>query len=126
MGSDFDVLTLSRSLSLAIQEQVGGLTEIFEKHSTGSTPRTSAPTGGCSRSSTDQTRQDIKAWLAAPDPFTNHVANRKKRQAHTGTWLLRSKQYEHWLTNPKSFLWLYGIRMSCPLVFGSRLTISSW
>ncbi|PVH76555.1 hypothetical protein DL98DRAFT_517882 [Cadophora sp. DSE1049] len=91
------------SLSLAIQDQVGGLTEMFEKHST------------------DQTRQDIKAWLAAPDPFTNHVANRKKRQAHTGTWLLRSKQYEHWLTSSKSFLWLYGIPGSGKTVLCSTL-----
>ncbi|KAK0123929.1 hypothetical protein ONS95_008919 [Cadophora gregata] len=91
------------SLSLAIHEQVGGLTEMFEKHST------------------DQTQQDIKTWLAAPDPFTNHVANRKKRQAHTGTWLLRSKQYENWLTSPKSFLWLYGIPGSGKTVLCSTL-----
>lgn len=59
---------------------------------------------------TDQTRQDLHAWLAAPDPYSNHVASRKKRQANTGTWLLRSKPYVHWLQDPKTFLWLYGIR----------------
>ncbi|KAH9215941.1 hypothetical protein DL95DRAFT_445710 [Leptodontidium sp. 2 PMI_412] len=91
------------SLSLAIQEQVGGLTEMFQKHST------------------DQLRQDIQKWLAAPDPFTNHVANRKKRQSQTGTWLLRSEQYEHWLTTPHSFLWLYGIPGSGKTVLCSTI-----
>ncbi|KAG4437222.1 hypothetical protein IFR05_007311 [Cadophora sp. M221] len=91
------------SLSLAIQEQVGGLTEMFQKHST------------------DQLRQDIQKWLAAPDPFTNHVANRKKRQSQTGTWLLRSKQYEHWLITPHSFLWLYGIPGSGKTVLCSTI-----
>ena len=61
---------------------------------------------------TDMKRQDIYRWLAAPDPYTNHVTNRKKRQAQTGVWLLRSKQYEHWLHSDKSFLWIYGIRES--------------
>ncbi|KAL2062624.1 hypothetical protein VTL71DRAFT_5696 [Oculimacula yallundae] len=91
------------SLSLAIQEQVGGLTETFEKHST------------------DQVRGDIQKWLAAPDPFTNHVANRKKRQPQTGIWLLSSKQYESWLTSPHSFLWLYGIPGSGKTVLCSTL-----
>ena len=62
--------------------------------------------------SADQKRQDIYRWLAAPDPYTNHVTNRKKRQPQTGVWLLRSKQYEHWLQSEKSFLWIYGIRES--------------
>jgi len=58
----------------------------------------------------DLKRQAIYKWLAAPDPYMNHVTNRKKRQAQTGVWLLRSKQYEHWLQSEKSFLWIYGIR----------------
>ncbi|KAH7324057.1 hypothetical protein BKA65DRAFT_598554 [Rhexocercosporidium sp. MPI-PUGE-AT-0058] len=91
------------SLSLNIQEQVGGLTDMFEKYRT------------------DQVREDIHKWLAAPDPFINHVANRKKRQSQTGTWLLRSKQYEHWLTSPQSFLWLYGIPGSGKTVLCSTL-----
>lgn len=57
----------------------------------------------------DQTRQDIFKWLAAPDPFVNHVLNRKKRPGSTGTWLLTSKQYDTWLHGRKSLLWLYGI-----------------
>jgi hypothetical protein len=58
----------------------------------------------------DQERQNIYRWLNAPDPYENHVANRKKRQIKTGTWLLRGKQYENWLQSEKSFLWIYGIR----------------
>ncbi|KUJ17322.1 uncharacterized protein LY89DRAFT_733179 [Mollisia scopiformis] len=79
------------TLSLAIQEDLGDLTDMFQKHAL------------------DQTRQDIFKWLAAPDPFANHALNRKKRQSSTGTWLLTSRQYDSWLYNRKSFFWLYGI-----------------
>jgi len=59
---------------------------------------------------TDQKRQEIYSWLNAPDPYANHVANRKKRQKGTGSWLLKSKIYERWLSDEGSFLWLCGIR----------------
>lgn len=81
---------------------------MFEKHSSGMSP---GGLNGGELTGIDQTRLDVHKWIAAPDPYSNHVANRKKRQPQTGTWLLRSKQYEHWLTSSKSFLWLYGIRM---------------
>jgi len=58
----------------------------------------------------DQERQNIYRWLNPPDPYENHVANRKKSQPKTGTWLLRGKMYEKWLQSEKSFLWIYGIR----------------
>ncbi|KAE9364611.1 hypothetical protein N431DRAFT_109437 [Stipitochalara longipes BDJ] len=80
------------SLSLSIKGDVEDLTQMFQRYST------------------DLKRQAIYKWLAAPDPYTNHVTNRKKRQPQTGIWLLRSKQYEHWLQSQKSFLWIYGIR----------------
>ena len=69
----------------------------------------------------DQKRQEIYRWLAAPDPFTSHVTNRKKRQAQTGIWLLGSKQYENWLQSEKSFLWIYGIRKSASTTSGAFL-----
>ncbi|CZR56742.1 related to ankyrin [Phialocephala subalpina] len=79
------------TLSLAIKDDLEDLTAMLQKHTF------------------DQTRQGIFKWLAAPDPFVNHVLNRKKRQGSTGTWLLTSKQYDSWLHGKKSFLWLYGI-----------------
>ena len=58
----------------------------------------------------DQLRQAINTWIEGPDPYSNHAANRKKRQPYTGDWLLTGKVYENWLTSPNSVLWLYGIR----------------
>src|SRR2546421_8409874 len=99
---------MDRTLSLAIKDDVEDLTGMFQRHGAGKW------TDSLSRRELmlelDQQRQTISRWLAAPDPFTNHVANRKKRQPNTGTWLLTSKPYEHWLHGQKSFLWLYGIR----------------
>ncbi|EKD13362.1 uncharacterized protein L3040_002778 [Drepanopeziza brunnea f. sp. 'multigermtubi'] len=91
------------TLSMAIEDQVGGLTEMVQKQGE------------------DQVRLDINQWLAAPDPYVDHVANRKKRQPQTGTWILRSKQYEEWLSSPKSFLWLYGIPGSGKTVLCSTI-----
>ncbi len=84
---------LNSCLSLSIQDGVGDLTQLFQKQSI------------------DQKRKDIYEWLDAPDPFLNHASNRKKRQSATGTWLLKSKQYESWVEDDKSFLWIHGIRM---------------
>ena len=50
----------------------------------------------------------IKAWLSAPDPGTNHVAARQRHEAHTGTWLLQSDQYQRWKAGDIHHLWLYG------------------
>jgi hypothetical protein len=59
-----------------------------------------------------QRRRGIRDWLAAPDPFPNHAAARKKRQPLTGDWFLGGELYEAWKSSPRSFLWLYGIRKS--------------
>jgi len=61
-------------------------------------------------SSLGQHRGGIRDWLAAPDPFPNHAAARKKRQPLTGDWFLRGELYGSWKSTPRSFLWLYGIR----------------
>jgi len=61
-------------------------------------------------SSLDQHHRRIRDWLAAPDPFPNHAAARKKRQPLTGNWFLGGETYGSWRSSPKSFLWLYGIR----------------
>ncbi|TAQ86423.1 hypothetical protein B7494_g5250 [Chlorociboria aeruginascens] len=82
------------ALSLAIRDDVGNLSQSFSRHMN------------------DQKRQDILAWLDPADPDINYMANRKKRQPNTGTWLLRSRPFEHWLHSSRSFLWLYGIPLA--------------
>jgi NACHT domain len=47
--------------------------------------------------------------LSAPDPHLNHSKALEGRLAGSGTWLVNSKQYADWKTNPGSFLWLHGI-----------------
>jgi hypothetical protein len=50
----------------------------------------------------------IVAWLAAPDPGTNHDTARQRHESQTGDWLLRSSQYQSWKTGVVSHLWMYG------------------
>jgi len=59
--------------------------------------------------STDQTKTDIRRWLASPDPSTNYHAAFKLHQANTGTWLLEGESYKKWIANATKALWLYGI-----------------
>jgi hypothetical protein len=81
-------------LTLEIHEGVENLTQQFAANSL------------------DQRRRSIRDWLAAPDPFPNHAAARKKRQPLTGDWFLNGEMYGSWRSSPRSFLWLYGIRKS--------------
>jgi ankyrin repeat domain-containing protein 50 len=80
------------ALTLEIHEGVGELTKQFVV------------------SSLDQRKRRVEEWLAAQDPFPNHVAARKKRQPLTGDWFLQGELYKSWISTPRSFLWLYGIR----------------
>jgi hypothetical protein len=50
----------------------------------------------------------IVAWLAPPDPGTNHATARQRHERETGDWLLKSSQYQSWKTSAVSHLWLYG------------------
>ncbi|KAH0287348.1 hypothetical protein KCU62_g6027, partial [Aureobasidium sp. EXF-3399] len=50
----------------------------------------------------------IIAWLGSPDPMTNHATARQRHESQTGTWLLKSSQYQSWKTGAVSHLWLYG------------------
>lgn len=52
--------------------------------------------------------QKVKSWLSAPDPWTNHSAARKRHEPDTGTWLLRSNEYQKWKAGEIRHLWLYG------------------
>lgn len=83
-------------LTLEIHEGVNSLTQQF------------------AASSLDKRRRGIRDWLAAPDPFPNHAAARKKRQPLTGDWFLGGELYGSWKSTPRSFLWLYGIRKLLP------------
>jgi ankyrin repeat domain-containing protein 50 len=98
------------SLALEIHEVVGNLTQQF------------------AASSLDQRCRRVKGWLAAPDPFPNHATARKKWQPLTGEWFLRSELYESWMSTPRSFLWLYGIRklLACSFKSSLVLNILSW
>ncbi|GAB7364764.1 hypothetical protein MBLNU230_g5562t1 [Neophaeotheca triangularis] len=50
----------------------------------------------------------IIAWLAPPDPGTNHATARQHHQSQTGDWLLKSTQYQSWKTGSVSHLWMNG------------------
>jgi hypothetical protein len=50
----------------------------------------------------------IVAWLAPPDPGTNHATARQHHESQTGDWLLKSTQYTNWKTGAASHLWMYG------------------
>jgi hypothetical protein len=50
----------------------------------------------------------IVAWLAPPDPETNHTTARQRHESQTGDWLLKSTQYQSWKTGVVSHLWMYG------------------
>jgi hypothetical protein len=50
----------------------------------------------------------IVAWLAPPDPGTNHATARQHHESQTGGWLLNSTQYTNWKTGAVGHLWMYG------------------
>lgn len=50
----------------------------------------------------------IVAWIAPPDPGTNHATARQRHESKTGGWLLMSTQYQGWKAGAVSHLWMYG------------------
>jgi hypothetical protein len=50
----------------------------------------------------------IVAWLAPPDPGTNHDTARQRHEHQTGQWLLKSSQYQSWKTGVVNHLWIHG------------------
>jgi hypothetical protein len=50
----------------------------------------------------------IIAWLAPPDPGTNHTTARQRHERDTGNWLLKSNQYQGWKEGTINHLWMYG------------------
>ncbi|KAK6507970.1 hypothetical protein TWF481_006390 [Arthrobotrys musiformis] len=54
--------------------------------------------------------EKIDRWLSAPDPSTNYHKGLERRHEGSGTWFLKSKQFDEWRTSQKSsLLWLHGI-----------------
>lgn len=52
----------------------------------------------------------LREWLKAPDATVEHNAacEKKRKNPGSGTWLVKSPQFENWLVQEKSFLWLKG------------------
>ena len=54
---------------------------------------------------TEKQRQEIRQWLSAPDPSTNHARASNSRQGTTGSWFLESEAFARWKAQ-RSFLWM--------------------
>ncbi|VUC23003.1 unnamed protein product [Clonostachys rosea] len=52
---------------------------------------------------------EVRKWLAPPDPSTNLNQARNLYHQGTGQWFLETVAYLRWIKTKNSFLWLYGI-----------------
>ncbi|OQE24172.1 hypothetical protein PENFLA_c010G02274 [Penicillium flavigenum] len=50
----------------------------------------------------------IRDWLKAPDATIDHNAACEKRHTSTGLWLVNGQQFQNWLVERNSFLWING------------------
>jgi hypothetical protein len=57
----------------------------------------------------DQLRQDLRRWLSAPDPWTNHNVARKSHYRGTATWFTQGQTFAEWKSTG-SLLWIHGMR----------------
>lgn len=48
----------------------------------------------------------IRSWLMAPDASLNHNPNCAKCHPSTGLWFVNGHQFQNWLKESNSFLWL--------------------
>jgi hypothetical protein len=53
-------------------------------------------------------QQRLKSWLAAADPWTNHISAHKLHEPGTGDWLLQSSFYQRWKMGAIRHIWLSG------------------
>ena len=53
-------------------------------------------------------RKAFCKWLSAPDPTSNYHRGCRSRQANTGIWFIKSKEYIRWKGSSGSMLWLHG------------------
>ena len=56
-------------------------------------------------------REEIRVWLAAPNPSPNYQAARRQHQPQTGKWLTEGSDFRDWKSFSGTFLWLHGLRM---------------
>ena len=55
-------------------------------------------------------QQDVRRWLSAPDPWTNHNIARKAHHRGTSTWFTQSAVFKQWKGTGR-LLWIHGLRM---------------
>ncbi|KXG46054.1 NACHT nucleoside triphosphatase [Penicillium griseofulvum] len=60
------------------------------------------------QTSTFQISATIRDWLKAPDATIDHNAACEKRHTNTGLWLVNGQEFQKWLIEPNSFLWING------------------
>ncbi|KAL5321110.1 hypothetical protein ACEPPN_011922 [Leptodophora sp. 'Broadleaf-Isolate-01'] len=53
-------------------------------------------------------RAELVQWMRSHNPYTNHLAAQRKKQAHTGSWFLRGSQYSQWKGGLTPLLWVAG------------------
>ncbi|KAI4852088.1 Pfs, NACHT and ankyrin domain protein [Aureobasidium sp. EXF-8845] len=53
--------------------------------------------------------REIRKWLRAPNPTTNHANALEKSHPGTGTWFINGQAFTYWMQQSNSFLWLHGI-----------------
>lgn len=74
----------------------------------------------------DEIRKRVISWLSTSDPSTNHADQRRKHQASTGDWFVKSTDMEQWRRGSNSFLWLHGtcesdcLEVMMPLILFKR------
>jgi hypothetical protein len=52
----------------------------------------------------------MKTLIDAPDPSSNYLAARGRRDPDSGEWLMKDDRYDAWKHASQSLLWLHGIR----------------
>ncbi|KAJ5422098.1 NACHT nucleoside triphosphatase [Penicillium cf. griseofulvum] len=60
------------------------------------------------QTNTFQISATIRDWLKAPDATVDHNAACEKRHTSTGLWLVNGQEFQNWLIEPNSFLWING------------------
>ncbi|KGO75326.1 NACHT nucleoside triphosphatase [Penicillium italicum] len=50
----------------------------------------------------------IRGWLMAPDATIDHNVACEKRHRSTGLWLVNGQEFQNWLVERNSFLWING------------------
>lgn len=73
------------------------------------------PVSSSQSSTVEQLRRDLRNWLSAPDPSTNHNIARSLHHEGTATWFFQGSIFKEWKLKP-SLLWIYGKRKFLPSV----------